>query len=226
MQLSETESTQPVESQSPESTKAGSTSKEQILDAAQAILAVQGYAGLSMRELAIESGLAKATIYHHFHDKSDLFRSVLERDMTMVHNQIVSAADNATGAVAKIHAVIRTYVSLMQARRTVIMSVLRELGQDETNLCEFIQNRRNYYFAPIASILEAGIAEGVFRPVNTEQAAISMVGMINAFVVFHAPGQSAPENSDPVGHDADTQAIIDHTVNLFLHGIAQPKQPD
>ncbi len=185
-------------------------SKEAILDAAQTLLAHHGYAGLSMRELAVESGLAKATIYHHFQDKNDLFRSVLERDMAMVHAQIVAAANSAATAIDRLGAVIRTYVGLMSERRTVIMSVLRELGEDENNLCEFIHSRRSCYFDPIATILNQGIAEGEFRPVNVEHAAISLVGMINAFVVFRLLADS----QEPV------EALIEHTIDLFLHGVA------
>ena len=184
-------------------------SKEAILDAAQMLLAHHGYAGLSMRELAAESGLAKATIYHHFQDKNDLFRSVLERDMAMVYEQIVAAANSATAAIDKLSAVIHTYVALMSDRRTVIMSVLRELGQDEGNLCEFIQSRRSCYFEPIATILNQGIDAGEFRPVNAEQAAISLVGMINAFVVFRL----LTDSQEPA------EALIDHTIDLFLHGV-------
>jgi AcrR family transcriptional regulator len=182
-----------------------------ILAAAQSLLASHGYAGLSMRELAAESGLAKATIYHHFHDKDDLFRSVLERDMVMVHEQIAAAAAGATGAVAKLSAVMRTYAALMRERRTVIMSVLRELGQETSTICEFIQDRRSCYFAPITAILEEGIAEGVFRPLNVEQAAISMVGMINAFVVF----RTITANAEP------DETIVEHTIDLFLNGIGR-----
>jgi AcrR family transcriptional regulator len=185
------------------------TSKEAILDAAQSLLANHGYAGLSMRELAAESGLAKATIYHHFQDKNDVFRSVLQRDMTMVHTQIVAAADSTTTAVDKLSAVIRMYVVLMGERRTVIMSVLHELAQEESKLCEFIHNQRNCYFAPIATILEQGIAEGVFRPLNVEQAAISLVGMINAFVVFRVLADTKEPDEE----------IINHTINLFLRGV-------
>lgn len=187
------------------------TSKEAILDAAQMLLATHGYAGLSMRELATESGLAKATIYHHFQDKNDLFRSVLERDMVMVHSQIVAAANGAATAVDKLTAVIRTYVGLMSERRTVIMSVLRELGQDESNLCEFIHSRRSCYFDPIATILNQGIAEGDFRPIDVEQASISLVGMINAFVVFRLLIDT---------HKPNNEGVIEHTIDLFLHGVA------
>jgi len=184
-------------------------SKEAILDAAQTLLANHGYAGLSMRDLATESGLAKATIYHHFQDKNDLFLSVLARDMTMVHAQIVAAADSSTAAIDKLSAVVRTYIDLMRERRTVIMSVLREMGQDEQILCEFIQSRRHCYFDPIAAILEQGIAEGEFRPVNVEKSAISLVGMINAFVLFRVLTNS----------DEPVEALIDHTLELFLYGI-------
>ncbi|MEZ4618493.1 MAG: TetR/AcrR family transcriptional regulator [Caldilineaceae bacterium] len=191
-----------------------SASKQQILDAAQLLMALHGYGGLSMRELAAESGLAKATIYHHFQDKDEIFRQVLERDMHMVHAQLIAAAAAATGAVAKISAVIRTYFGLMQERRTVIMSVMRELGQHDQQLCQFIDDRRRFYFAPIGAILETGIAEGVFRPLNVEHTAISLVGMINAFVVFHF----ILSNNEPA------DAIIDHTIRLFLQGICQEEE--
>ena len=207
-ELSETQATNAAETIS--------TSKQQILDAAQCILATQGYAGLSMRELAVESGLAKATIYHHFHDKSEIFRQVLERDMATVHTQLQAAADSVTGAEAKLQAIIRTYFQLMRERRTIIITVLRELGQQESNLCEFINAHRDRYFTPIRSTLEAGIAEGIFRPLNVEHAAISMIGMINAFMIFGVlADQAEPDQAEP------DEAIVDQTIALFLQGVEQ-----
>ena len=197
------------------------TSKELILDAAQNLLAHHGYAGLSMRELAAESGLAKATIYHHFQDKDEIFRSVLERDMAMVHGQLVAAATEATGAVNQISAVIRVYVGLMRQRRTVIMSVLRELGSEATNLCAFIEERRHRYFAPITTILEAGIAEGVFRPLHVEQTAISLIGMINAFVIFAPDENSSDEDCSQSTTTAADEQFIGHITQLLLFGIHQ-----
>lgn len=196
-----------------------STSKEIILEAATNLLARRGYTGLSMRELATESGLAKATIYHHFQDKDELFQSVLERDMAMVNRQLIAAAENATGSIAKITAVIRLYASLMRKRRTVIMSVLRELSKEKSDLCRFIHHRRSQYFTPITAILEEGIAEGVFRPLNVEQTALSMVGMINAFMIFAYDEQSTATCELT---ESDEQ-FIDHTVQLFLFGISHSK---
>jgi len=198
------------------------TSKDIILDAAKNLLARHGYTGLSMRELAAESGLAKATLYHHFQDKDELFRSVLERDMAMVNAQLLTAAENATGAIAKITAVIRLYASLMRERRTVIMSVLRELSKEKKekgDLYTLIHSCRSQYFTPITTILAEGIDEGVFRPLNIEQTAISMVGMINAFMLFNCNEKS----TTPCELSESDEQFIDHTVQLFLFGISHSK---
>ena len=187
-----------------------SASKQAILDAAQNLLAVHGYAGLSMRELASESGLAKATIYHHFQDKRDNFLNVLERDMQTVRAHIMAAAAAQNNPVDQLSAVIRTYFGLMQERRTVIMNVLRELGDQEEKLHDFVCHKRAQYLSYLIQILQDGIDAGVFRPLNPEYTAISMVGMINAFIVFGNPSAQ------------DETQIIEHTLRLMLEGVRQP----
>jgi len=187
-----------------------SASKQAILDAAQNLLAVHGYAGLSMRELAAESGLAKATIYHHFQDKRDIFLSVLERDMQTVRAHVMAAAAAAqSNPVDQLSAVIRTYFGLMQERRTVIMNVLRELGDEEKKLDDFVCHKRTQYLDHLIEILQQGIDAGIFRPLNPEYTAISMVGMINAFIVFGNPAEQ------------DRAHIVEHTLQLMLDGVRQ-----
>lgn len=186
-----------------------STSKQAILNAAQSLLATHGYANLSMRELAAESGLAKATIYHHFQDKNEIFRSVIERDVTMVNRHLVAASEAADGAVAKLSAIIRTYFGLMQERRAIIMSVLRELGNQEEYLCDCLHAQHDAYFAPIIAVLEMGVTEGAFRPLDVEQTAIGIVGTINAFFVFRVL----------LGKEELDDSVIEHTIALYLRGI-------
>jgi AcrR family transcriptional regulator len=51
--------------------------RERILDAALALMAEHGVAGMSMRMLAAECGLNVATLYHHFPSKAELLEAVL-----------------------------------------------------------------------------------------------------------------------------------------------------
>jgi len=194
-----------------------STSKQTILDAAQALLARHGYAGLSMRELALESGLAKATIYHYFQDKEEIFRQVLERDMQSVHEHLLRAIAAESSSLAKLRAVIYTLFSLMQARRTIMMSVLRELGENKQVFHEVICAHRDTHLKLLMELIQAGIDEGVFRPVNVEYTTYSLLGMINTFVFFRLYLTDA--HVKPLDSDADA---AEHTLQLLLEGLQRP----
>ncbi|MEU4524823.1 TetR/AcrR family transcriptional regulator [Amycolatopsis sp. NPDC024027] len=55
-----------------------STSREQILEAARAILDRDGREKLTIRRLAAELGVGATTLYHHVRDKDDLLVQLLE----------------------------------------------------------------------------------------------------------------------------------------------------
>ncbi|HET6708910.1 TetR/AcrR family transcriptional regulator [Amycolatopsis sp.] len=55
-----------------------STSREQILEAARAILDRDGREKLTIRRLAAELGVGATTLYHHVRDKDDLLIQLLE----------------------------------------------------------------------------------------------------------------------------------------------------
>lgn len=194
-----------------------STSKQAILDAAQALLARHGYAGLSMRELALESGLAKATIYHYFQDKEEIFRQVLERDMLTVHEHLQRAMAAESGSLAKLGAVVNTLFSLLHARRTIMMSVLRELGENKQVFHEVICAHRDTHLRLLMGLIQAGIDEGVFRPVNVEYTTYSLLGMINTFVFFRLYLTDADIHQ--TNSDADA---AEHTLRLLLEGLQRP----
>lgn len=63
--------------------EAGSTATR-ILDAAEALFAERGFAGVSVREIAGRVGLNQASIYNHFPSKQALYEAVLERGFTPI----------------------------------------------------------------------------------------------------------------------------------------------
>ncbi|RIK42215.1 MAG: hypothetical protein DCC55_09540 [Chloroflexi bacterium] len=185
--------------------------KEAILDAAQELFARHGFEGLSIRNLATQCGLAKATIYHHFRDKQDIFMSVLERDVSHVHTQILNAAANEHDALNKLRMVIHTYCRLISERRSVVLTTLREITGMEAKLRRFTQVNREVFLGPLAEIIQQGIDEGVFRPVDTEMSALCLLGMLHAFVTFQLIVQDREIGSD----------VAEHVLQLFLYGIGR-----
>ena len=56
-----------------------SVTKERILQAALALFAREGYAGVSMADIAVELGITKGALYRHYAGKRDIFESILRR---------------------------------------------------------------------------------------------------------------------------------------------------
>lgn len=53
--------------------------RERILEAAHALFVEKGFAAVSMREIALDSGVTKSLIHHHFGNKEALWELVKER---------------------------------------------------------------------------------------------------------------------------------------------------
>ena len=96
----------------------------------------------------------------------------------------------------------------MRERHALIINVIREINGLEPQLHELKRKHMSAYCNPIAKIIEDGIAQGVFRPVNVEMTVFSLFGMINSFVA-HCMLDETANNDD----------FVEHTLSLLLSGI-------
>jgi len=81
----------------------GSDSRLRIVRAAYPLFVERGYDAVSMQEIADAVPIHKATLYHHFQNKDDLFQAVVRTGMSQRHAQVDgfiqeggSAADQLT----------------------------------------------------------------------------------------------------------------------------------
>ena len=190
-----------------------SDSKQAILDAAEHIIARDGYAGLSMRELSKQSGLAKSTLYHYFVDKHEIYLSVLERDMEIHRARLCAAAEEPGDALARIQRVIRVYIDLLNERGSVALNALRRT-ELEGDLIDMFRRNRPLIIAPIAGVIRQGIADGIFRPVDVDMTVMSLFALMNGFVAQRLLFECAS-----MGETALEAEMIEHTLDLFLNGI-------
>lgn len=70
---------------------------ERILREAPALFTAHGYASVSMQQIADAAGVNKATLYHHFRDKEDLFVAVIaaefERERAGIAGALAAEGD-------------------------------------------------------------------------------------------------------------------------------------
>jgi AcrR family transcriptional regulator len=185
------------------------SSRDAVLEAAQSLISEHGYAGLSMRELAKQSGLAKATIYHHFQDKRDVYFRVLERDILVVCDRLAQAAASPGDQRDKLRAIILTYFALQNEHRFVLISALRDTAGMETELCDLVRKHRAALMQPISNVIADGVAAGTIKPVNIEMTVVSLLGMLHSFITHRIL----------LDHMLIGEDVVDHILDLLLCGI-------
>jgi AcrR family transcriptional regulator len=193
-------------------------SKQAILNAAEGILNRSGYAGLSMRELSRESGLAKSTLYHYFEDKHQIYLSVVERDMVEFREQILAAIDTDGNAVERLRSMISAYFTLLNERGIIALHAFRRSGDLECELSDLFREHRPKMMDPLIEVVQEGIDEGLFRPVNAELTVVTIFGMVNGFLAQRLI--SGDDSKDYTGREAE---LADHTISLLLDGLMEPQ---
>jgi AcrR family transcriptional regulator len=85
-----------------------------ILDAAAAVLAERGYAGLSARAVAERAGVNKALVFYYWGSTKELFERVLERYYTTHKASLAEAFERPGTDRERFHHVIDVYLDFME----------------------------------------------------------------------------------------------------------------
>lgn len=188
-----------------------SPQKQAVLDVAKQLFVQRGYEGVSIRDIAQECGLAKATIYHHFRDKEDLFFSVLEYDLLTLHTLVMQVVRDDQPTLTKLRAAIEAYYYMLRDRRTGVVWSIHENAQLKVPLQKFFQRNMRLILDPWLQILGQGVAEGVFRPLDVQLTALSLLAMLNTTVLYQTHFREDIKDTD----------LVEHIYNLFVQGVLQ-----
>ncbi|WP_079882915.1 TetR/AcrR family transcriptional regulator [Vibrio parahaemolyticus] len=141
--------------------------RDQILAAAEQLIAESGFQGLSMQKLANEAGVAAGTIYRYFSDKEHL----LEEVRLNVAKRIASA----------VQAGVNDDMPLKERYRTMWLNIWNLAGSNLNAISNRVQydslpcKTRNKtwelerkMFAQVDRLFNQGKEEGVFKPLDNE----------------------------------------------------------
>ncbi len=108
--------------------------RERITQVAMHLFARQGFAGTSMREIAVAAGVTKAALYHHFPDKEALYASAMRSASAYLNEQIRNATEGVADPVARLRATVRAHLGLFVTERDLIRTLYHNIfmPQDPT----------------------------------------------------------------------------------------------
>lgn len=155
----------------------GSNSRLRILRAAYPLLVERGYDAVSMQEIADAVPIHKATLYHHFQSKDELFLAVVRMVMTQRHRQVDVFIDEGGTAADQL-----TKVALLAFRDS-----RSEFGRLMTDARLRISEERQREFVERCAdpwtlyegIFARAIESGELPPVDTTLATTMFVGLVH-----------------------------------------------
>ncbi|MDP3179474.1 MAG: helix-turn-helix domain-containing protein [Spirochaetaceae bacterium] len=182
---------------------------EIILVTASRLFEERGYSATSVREIAEASGIAKATIYHHFTDKEKILLTLVERGQA-AQEALLSRLEAEADPRRRLEAAVRETLGFLSANMTLMQAARRETAGGR----ELVTRR----FLPgisrlrelTAEAIAAGTVSGAFRAIDPARAASVLVAMIQG---SYAGAHLAEER---LGISEDMVAAI---LGVFFKGI-------
>jgi len=99
--------------------KKGDDTRKRILDAAQQLILSHGYSGMSLDQLIRQLGMTKGAFFHHFRNKNDLARTLIQRysdqGVTLFMTVLARAKTYSDDPLQQLIIVLRQYEEIFQA---------------------------------------------------------------------------------------------------------------
>ena len=184
---------------------------QQIIEAAVRVFARNGYYNSRVSDIAKAAGIASGTIYLYFKTKDEILVSLFREKMAEFVATVQKAIAAEPDAVVKLRGLIRLHFKLLEEHPEMAEVVQVELRQGQKFFRGASANEVSGYFDLISSVLEEGMAAGLFRddlPVKTVRKVLfgAMDQMATSWVLGKR-GYKLSETADDVA-------------DIFLKGLA------
>lgn len=153
--------------------------REAVIEAATRLFHEKGYHATTMKEVANQVGLRKASLYHYVGSKEDLVFQIMDRGVSTALRELEEVYASNISPIEKVRRVVQGLVAVIaqQAERVPIFS--QELRTLRIEQVEIIAYKRRRYEELLQQILEDGSRQGVFRVTDSKMVSYALVGMCN-----------------------------------------------
>jgi AcrR family transcriptional regulator len=169
----------------------GEATRGVLIDTAQRLFTERGYAATSTADIVAAAQVTRGALYHHFRDKEDLVRAVLEATEAEMVGRVATAAAQDATPLAQLHAAIEAFFAICLEplfRRIVLEDGPAVLGWQAWHDID-----ARYAYGAITVGLQAAMDCGELAAQPVEPVAHLLVGalMQGALVVARATDQAA-----------------------------------
>ncbi|MFF4413472.1 TetR/AcrR family transcriptional regulator [Streptosporangium sp. NPDC001559] len=178
------------------------TTTATLVTAAGELFGNDGYANVSIDEVAAAAGVSKGAVYHHFDGKPSLFAAVFTHAQRQLAERLHAEADGASTGWEAVrlgsHAFLRACL-VPAVRQVIVLDAPTVLGRDEVRRIEEEH---------VAHLLVAGLRraeqEGSVRPGNSELRSHLILGVLCEAALALARSLDPEQDLARVSAEVDT----------------------
>ena len=141
--------------------------RHEIFDSAVHLFLEKGFRETSMREIAEAAGMGKSSLYDYFKTKEDILLWAVEDeafDMTKAAQEI---AKKPIPAIDRLHRLMQKHLEFLVRRKEFYLKLSFEVQRLSIESQRRIQVKRHAYQDLICQLIDEGIQEGAFHPVDS-----------------------------------------------------------
>lgn len=162
----------------------GAETAQKLREAALELFARSGYAAVSMRAIAAETGIQAGAIYNHFPTKQDLLNELLTAHMEAL---LAAWKETETPGLSPRDALeqfVRFHIRYhLDRSREVFISYMELRNLEASNFGEIERLRRAYEHIP-RTLLERGARDGAFAISDPQVTAMAIIAMLNGLTTW------------------------------------------
>lgn len=148
---------------------------KELLSASRELFFQKGYQNVSIKDIIDKVGVAKGTFYHYFDSKEDLLNQLVEQFSMAAFGRVSQALEKAknSNALEKLHIYFEAVRDAKVASKELMVMLMKVMYTDQNLIFRYKMFRRNIeIMSPVfAGIIQQGIDEGIFEPVDVEETA-------------------------------------------------------
>jgi AcrR family transcriptional regulator len=187
--------------------------RQGILDGAIDLLMRDGIQGLTMDRVAAEAGVAKGTLYVYFTNKEEILDAALDASFDPLIRELSDLLDDDRPPDRKLTDFALCNLRFFDERRELIRVFFFDRERVHSKKNHYADNRYWAFVQRVSGVLDEGIRQGLFVPLDSQKAAAMFIEANMGVVMQRIHG----EISGDVEKDARQIA------NIFMEGLRNRK---
>jgi AcrR family transcriptional regulator len=167
--------------------------RHEIAQSAVVLFINQGFNETSMRQIAKEAGMGKSTLYDYFDSKDDIIVYFVQEHLSVLMQRAQAILAQDGDAAKQLRQIMRMHLAFLLENKAFYLRLLSEAQRLKVESQQSIQVYRYAYQDLVKSLIETGIQQGCFRPVDPTMAMKTLISMMTPVVFTSRPSGTAEE---------------------------------